>query len=206
VFETALPAQYAGNGACGGAGLDMSVNLSFLATTYAVGAPGFAVPQIVVTPGSTAKINVTYGGPNLEDLTLGTPFYGFNGNLSRSEQPRFSLGILDQNENVNVTGVTITLGPIFFHSNSTASQLITITTTPGAIWATYPLGPVGCGSFQEGGFLLTVGYLPYWQPVYWVTQLVTPISCLAIAALIVGLVAGVMRLIHRIGQIEISPK
>ncbi len=64
------------------------------------------------------------------------------------------------------------------------------------------MGPVGCGP-DQGGFLLTVGVLPYWQPAYWLTQPATPIACLIIAALIVALVAGSLRLIHRIGQIEI---
>jgi len=197
-FEAALPTQYGSFGYCGGA-FSYPVNLSVVSSLYSLGAPAFTVPQLVVAPGSTARINVTYTEASETQLTEGNAYFGANQNLTH---PRFYIGFLDRNQYTNSTGVAITQGPLAFHSNGTASQLLTITVALTANWETYPIGPVGCGS-DQGGFLLTVGYLPYWQPVFWITQPVTGIACVAIAAFLVALVAGAVRLIHRIGQIEI---
>ncbi|GEM_PF-1953738 len=199
-FEAALPTQYYGKSVCPDIAGFYPIDLSVVSSLYPVGAPEFTVPQVIVAPGSTARINVTYTGATDNQTLPINPYYSSNQNFTLLDS---FIGFLDQDQSTNSTGVTITRGPLVFHSNDTASQLFTITAALTANWATYPVGPVGCG-FDQGGFLLTVGYLPYWQPVFWITQPATDIACIAIAALIVALVAGSVRLIHRIGKIEIG--
>src|SRR5208283_1721292 len=195
-FESVLPRHYGGLGECGGAQL-YGVRLSVLSSLYSVGAPAFTVPQVIMAPGSTARVNVTYIDTTAAEIAQTNPYYGLNQNLTRLP---FFIGYLDQDQDTNSTGVTITHGPLISHAND-VSQIFTIKAALTANWATYPVGGVGC--LDQGGFLLTVGVLPYWQPVYWVTQPATPIACLAIAAFLVALVAGLVRLLHRIGQMEI---
>jgi hypothetical protein len=199
VFETELPKQYGGFGECGSAGLSYSVSLSVVSSLYPVGPPLFTVPQIIVVPGSTARINVTYTGATEAEVSLSNPFYGYSGNVTH---PSLFIGLFDKDQSTNSSEVTITHGLFVVHSNTTISQIFTISVSPAANWATYGVGGVGCT--DSSGFLLTVGVLPYWQPVYWLTQPATPITCLVIAALVAALVAGSVRLIHRIGQIEIG--
>ena len=198
-FEAEVPSQYGGFGECGGAGLSYSVTLSVVSSLYPIGPPLFTVPQIVVAPGSTARINVTYTGTTEAEVSQSNPYYGYSGNVTH---PGFFIGLLDNDQSTNSSGVTITHGTFIVHSNTTISQIFTISVSPAANWATYAIGGVGCT--DSSGFLLTVGVLPYWQPVFWITQPATPIACLVIAAVLVALVAGAVRLIHRIGEIEIG--
>ena len=136
-------------------------------------------------PGSATNVTVmyyNYGENNLsQSLTLDNVYYGFGAN---SGQPQVSLGYLAQMQQPapDSTGVTITHSAITYVSNDTASQIFTVSVARDATWATYVIGGSGCPA--GGGYLVTVGYVTYWQSVFWISQLSQVIGIICIAALL----------------------
>ena len=197
VYEFSLSDQYGGLGACGGADLYF-VTATLHPSFYAVGSPWFSVPQLVVLPGSTATVTVFYynfGGNNITQiLTLGNLYYGPG---TVSTQPEVSLGYFAQTQQPSPgsTGVAITHSAITYFSNDTASQTFTISVARDVPWATYAIGDVGCP--VGGGYLLTVGYIPYWQSVFWISQLAEVIGILVITCLLTLAAVVSINLIQR---------
>jgi hypothetical protein len=194
-FELGVSTEYGGLGTCGGS-ISYSVIPDFHPSFYIASSPLFSVPQLVVLPGSVTTINMTYQGYDLPtQLNLNNEYYGAGGNYTELD---YSLGFFAQQQQTlpSSTGVIITHGQVVYHSNSSASQVFTIKVASDAPWTTYPVGRVGCGS-DQGGFLLTVGYLPYWQTIFWVFYWSEIAGALLVSALVVLLAATGEYLLRR---------
>jgi len=129
-----------------------------------------------------------------QSLTLANLYYGSE---SFSTQPQVSLGYFAQTQQPSPgsTGVAITHSAITYFSNDTASQTFTISVARDVPWATYAIGDVGCP--VGGGYLLTVGYIPYWQSVFWISQLAEVIGILVITCLLTLAAVVSINLIQR---------
>ena len=140
-----------------------------------VGPPLFSLPQYVLNPGSSAKLTVVlspYDGNNLAQLI--TNYYGQGITYMERISPFDTVSLVQ----LNTTGLSITSSGIVQESQNLAVQNLTIVASSGADWATYDLGALDC----PGAVLLTVGYLPFWQPVVGSVQLVTLLVSPLVAA------------------------
>ena len=156
-----------------------------------VGPPLFSLPQYVLNPGTAAKLTVVlspYDGNNLTQLIRN--YYSPGSTDLEKIGPFNNIDLIQ----VNTTGLSITSSSIVQESQNRAVQNLMITASPGADQATYDLGGLDC----PGAVLLTVGYLPFWQPVVGSVQLVTLlVSPLLAVVLTFGLVL-VERMLARI--------
>lgn len=184
-FEVLLAAPYlVGFQECGPGVLQETPQLN--SSFYSVGPPLFAYPQLVLLPGSTATINMSYtlyDGNDLHQLLqrgFGTEDYG----------PYYSIDNLGQFQQVDPgsTGITFSSSPIAYLSNDSAYQIITITVAPNAPSATYGIGWVGC-TLDRGCYLINIGSFPYWEPLRGCIQIAAFLICVGISAIIVLLVA-----------------
>ena len=156
--------------------------LQVISSYYSVGPPLFTYPQLVLLPGSTATINLSYAPYDGNDLhQLLSSGFGVG-----DQGPYYSVNYLDRFEMVDPvsTGVSFESSPIVYLSNVSAYQIINITIAPNAPSATYPIGWVGCPA-ELGCYLITVGPFPFWGPLRGELQVATLLICIGIPSVIV---------------------
>lgn len=182
VFETSLAAQHWGPHSCPAEVLIYSYTGEGL--QFEGSPPLFSVPQFVLAPGSTAQITVTYvayDGNNLTEILQsdgyfkGGPSYQYIGRIGHFDT--YSYG-----PNIG-TGLTIVASSVRQLSQDEAVGDLSITASPNADQATYDLGGLDC----PGAALLTVGYLPYWEPFLGSVQVATILGSVLIAAIVTGI-------------------
>ena len=151
---------------------------------YTVGPPLFTFPQFVMRPGTTARFTVTYTAYD------GNNFTG----LTQRDFPDYSslieVGHFDQISyfvSTNTTGLTVVSSVKILPKE--AVQNVTVIASPNAAQTTYDLGIGVC----QVGALLTVGYLPYWESVFYSVQLATVIGSVLIAGAVTLLLSLAMR-------------
>jgi hypothetical protein len=155
-----------------------------------VGAPLFSVPQFVMAPGTNAILTVAlspYDGNNLTQLIKGGWFVS---NYSQIER----IGHFNTVSLVALTGtgVSITATKLVQESPERAVENLTIVASPSADQTSYDLGSLDC----PGAVILTIGYLPYWEPFIGIVQPVT----LLVSVMIAGVIATVYAFGETIAQ------
>jgi hypothetical protein len=133
-----------------------------------------------MAPGTNASLTVAlspYDGNNLTQLING----GYMRNYSWTER----IGHFNTVSLVPLTGtgVSITTSKLIQESPDRAVENLTIVASPGADQTSFDLGSLDC----PGAVLLTIGYLPYWEPFIGSLQPVT----LLVSVMIAGIIATV---------------
>lgn len=134
-----------------------------------------------MNPRTNASLTVAlspYDGNNLTQL-INRGYY--NANYSQIER----IGHFNTVSLVALagTGVSITTSKLVQESPDRAVENLTIVASPSADQTSYDLGSLDC----PGAVLLTIGYLPYWEPFIGSMQPVT----LLVSVMIAGAISSV---------------
>lgn len=157
-----------------------------------VGPPLFSVPQFVMNPGTNASLTVAlspYDGNNLTQLINGGYY---NANYTQIERiAHFNTVSLVA---LTGTGVSITASKLVQESPEQAVENLTIVASPSADQTSYDLGSLDC----PGAVILTIGYLPYWEPFIGIVQPVT--------FLVSVMIAGAIATVYAFGETIVRRK
>ena len=146
-----------------------------------VGPPLFSVPQFVMAPGTNTSLTVAlspYDSNNLTQLINRGSYMSDYRWIERIDHIN-TVSLVPLTE----TGISITTSKFVQESPDRAVENLTIVASPGADQTSYDLGGLDC----PGAVLLTVGYLPYWEPFIGSLQPVT----LLVSVMIAGIIATV---------------